>query len=252
MSRRRDSKIALGLGLTLILAPTTLASAHLGHEVQTAERYLKLDVADDHARVVVSLMLGPAEAARVLAVADRDAGNGDGTLTEAEADAYMAGWGEGLATELPIEVDGQPVAVTWGEPYLDPTGPIAARPATVEMVARFPLGAGTHRITFRDHMQRDSYDRTDVAFRVRDAAELLASGAEEAPEDRVPTLAFAGSRGPEVFTARVRVRGPREDGASSGSSENEEGAEPWLWLGALAVLGVLGIAALVGRYRRAR
>ncbi len=230
----------------MLFARAPVARAHLGHEVQTAERYLKLDVADDHARVVVSLMLGPVEAARVLRIADRDGGDGDGTLTESEADAYMAVWGDGLATDLPIEVDGAPVAVEWGEPYLDPTGPITPRPATVEMVARIPLEAGEHRITMRDRMQRETYDRTDVAFRVRDSAELVASGAEEAPSDRVPTLAFAGGRGPDVFTAVVNVPGPSEEDAP----EDEEGAQPWLWLGAPLIAILLAFAFYAMRRRQ--
>jgi hypothetical protein len=239
---------AIVVALTLTaLTPPFVAEAHLGHEVQTAERYLKVDAADDHVRVVVSLMLGPVEAARVLRIADRDAGDGDGNLTEAEADAYMAIWGEGLLADLPIEVDGEPVAASWGEPYLDPLGPISPRPATVEMVARIPLDAGTHSITLRDRMQRDTYDRTDVAFRARDSAELVASGPEESPSERVPTLAFAGSRGPDVFTAVVNAPGPVDL-----VPDNDEGAQPWLWLGASLVVLFAVALAFVAIRRRAR
>jgi hypothetical protein len=181
----------------------------------------------------------------VLSIADREGGDGDGTLTEADADADLAVWGDGLVTDLPVEVDGEPVVVQWGEPYLDPTGAIAPRPATVEMVARIPLAAGEHRITMRDRMQRETYDRTDVAFRVRESAELVASGAEEDPEGRAVTLAFAGSRGPDVFTAVVNVAGPSEEAAP----EDEEGAPPWLWLGVLSVAVILALGFYATRRR---
>ena len=207
MSGRGVAFAAFAAFLFAIIQPS-IAHGHLGHEVQTAERYLKVDFSDDHVRVVVSLMLGPLEARRVLMVADRDSGDGDGELTTAEADAYMARWGEGLVADLPIELDGEQVAVTWAEAYLDPTGPISARPATVEMVARLPLPEGQHRITLRDRMRRETFDRTDVAFRAREGAELVAGGASESPEDRVPALAFAGDQGPDVLTAVADVPGP--------------------------------------------
>ena len=56
----------LGLALLLWASP---ASAHVGHVILRAERYLKLDVAGRDARVVVSLTLGEGEGRRVLELA---------------------------------------------------------------------------------------------------------------------------------------------------------------------------------------
>jgi hypothetical protein len=219
-----------------LLSFASVASAHLGHEVETAERYLKVDFGDDHVRVVVSLMLGPLEARRVLAIADRDGGDGDGTLTPAEADAYMAAWGEGLTTDLPLSLDGTSVEVQWEEPFLDPTGPISARPATVEMVARIPLTAGRHSLTVRDQMRRDTFDRTDVVFSAREGASLVASGPGEEVTDRVPAFAFASSQGPDVFTAVADVPGGSD---AAGQAPNDDVAQPWVWLSAAVVVFAL-------------
>lgn len=237
----------------------TVARAHLGHAVQSAERYLKVDFEGGHVRVVVSLMLGPGEAARVLRVADREDGDGDGTLTPTEADAYLARWGVGLGEDLVLELDGAAVRVDWGEAYLDPSGPISHRPATVEMIARVPLSAGEHHLVLRDGMRRETFERTDVAFSGHDGAELVASGVgEERPSARVPAIAFAGARGPDVFSAVAVVEGSSRGGGLPGdaASEGPAAGHPLgdfgaLEAGALAVV-ILVSAGLLMLWRRRR
>ena len=54
----------------LVLASVGLA--HLGHVIQQAERYIKLDVSGYRVRVVVSLTLGAQEMSRVMHQADTD------------------------------------------------------------------------------------------------------------------------------------------------------------------------------------
>lgn len=202
-----------------------------------AERYLKLDAGDGAARVVVSLTLGPAESQRVLAAADAD---GDGRVTSAEADAYMAQWGDGLRDELPVWLDGQRVHLEWGEAYLDPIGPVEPRPGTVEMVARLAVGGGRHTLTVRDRMPRpEAYDRTDVAFHARDGAALVSSGVGESPPGRVPTLAYGPDAGrPDTFTAIVDF---------PGTPESPSSARWWISGGAVAVALVLWVAVTRGR-----
>lgn len=241
--------------LASMLAPS-LAAAHLGHAVQSAERYLKVDFARGHARVVVSLMLGPGEASRVLHLADREDGDGDGTLTSAEADAYLARWAVGLSEDLTIEVDGVPVDVAWGEAYLDPPGPIGPRPATVEMIARIPLVEGEHHLVLRDAMRRETFERTDVAFSSRDGAELVASGAgEERPSARVPAIAFADVRGPDAFSAVAIVQGVRDaedsaPGTAVGGRPGESLGNSWVLGAGIIALVALGLGGLLLLRRR--
>lgn len=235
------------VAIALVAAP---ARAHLGHVIQRAERYLKLDVAGHEARVVVSLTLGPAEGRRVLDAADR---SGDGHVDEAERDAYLAQWGEGLATELPIQLDGEPQAVRWGEGWLDPIGPVRPQALTVEMIARVPLDGGLQTIRIEDRMaQRDVYDRTDVAFRARDGATLLASGEGEALPGRVDDLAYGGDfQAGSPVVLRARVQTPR----GAGSARRRDGRErpPTMsWTAVAVVVALLSLALGALGWRRAR
>ncbi len=237
----------LTLSMLVSLREPELASAHLGHVVLRAERYVKLDFADDSVRVVVSLTLGPDEARRVLAATD-DAGDSNGEVTQAEADAYMAQWGDGLRADLPVDVDGAPVDVAWGEAYMEPIGPIAAAPGTVEMVARVPLAAGAHRVAVHDHMRIETFDRTDIAFRARDGARLVASGIGEprTPPER-DLAVLRDTRRPDdgfVYVAEVEV---------PGGSDDERPSIP-LWLAAVIALcaaaAVTGVLVVRRRARR--
>lgn len=197
-------RVALGV-VFATLALAGVASAHLGHVILRAERYLKLDASETDTRLVVSLTLGPSEGERILAAADA---NGDHTVSSAEADAYLAQWGDGLRTDVPIEIDGAPFEATWTEGYLDPIGTVGPTPLTVEITAHLPVRGREHQIRFRDHMRREVFDRTDVAFRAHDGAELVASGPGESPSEPTPDLGLVrGDAGTDVFTARVRYPG---------------------------------------------
>lgn len=201
----RGWRAAWFLTATWILSAsvTTPARAHLGHEIARAERYLKLDVSGHAARIVVSLTLGEREGARVLAAADTDA---SGDVSEAERDAYLTQWGEGLRSELPVLVDGAPLSLVWSEPYMEPIGPVRPVAVTVELVARFELAGGRQTIRIEDRVpRREVYDRTDVAFRARDEATLIASGAGEAPAEPTPDLAYAPDVSAPTLTAVVET-----------------------------------------------
>ncbi len=228
---------AAALGAALALASAASARAHIGHEVLRAERYLKLDATASDTRLVVSLTLGDLEGERVLRIADTDA---DGTLSDAEADAYLAAWGAGLRDELPVRVDGAPLEVEWRDGWLEPRGAIRRAPLSVEMVAHLALEGDEHVIVFEDRMRREPYERTDVSFRAHDGAELTACGAQSEPASIERDLAFGPDpSAPRFFGARVRfARAPRADTAL------------WIGLGALACALVV-TATLVLR-RRAR
>lgn len=237
MRGRRVARLAAIAAALLVASP---ASAHLGHPVARAERYLKLDVAGHSARLVVSVTLGEREGGRVLAAADADA---SGDVSQTERDAYLARWGEKLRSELAVRVDGRSVELAWGEPFMEPIGRVRPVVVTIEMVASFELGGGRETIRIEDRtVGRDVYDRTDVAFRARDAAELVASGIGEGePTDATPDLAYADvARGePVVLTAVV---------------ETPARSTRLLWIVAAAVgtLSLVAGAAMVVRHRAPR
>ncbi len=230
---------ALALGTTSFATPR--AHAHLGHIVVSAERYLKIDATERDTRLVVSLTLGASEGRRVLEAAD---GDHDGDVSQTEADAYLAEWGRGLHDELPVEVDGERVEIEFDEPFLDPIGRVASVPVTVEMVAHIPIEAREAVIVVRDQMvRRETYDRTEVAFRGHDGAEVVASGGVEAPTSRELDLAFGtttGSAMPEVIAMRALY-----------PSRSEPSHVPWAGVGVLALVGI-GVGVAVRRRREAR
>jgi hypothetical protein len=223
-------------------AHLTDVHAHVGHVIARAERYLKLDASETDTRLVVSLMLGADEGARVLRDADLDR---DGAVSPAESDAYLARWGEGLGTELPVTIDGEPIAVAWTEGWLDPIGRVRRAPLTIEMVAHLPTRSGEHTIAFDDRMvRRETFDRTDVAFRVHSPVELVGCGAST----RDPRTCLVrdlvivpGAPQPGSFAARFRY--PAAESATD-------------WLPVALVAGTAVVLALVAtaalRKRRAR
>lgn len=201
-----------------------------------AERYLKLDVGESGARVVVSLTLGPEEMERILTAADKD---GDGAVSEAEKSAYMNEWGAGLVTELPVEVDGTSTPVRWGEPFFEPVGAVRPEPGTVEMVGTFPVEGGEHVITVRDRMRIEPYDRTDVAFRAREPVVLVASGiGSSSPREVLADAAYGRDLPADERVLAAKVRLP------------EDALPLWPIVASVAAVAVALVA--VGALRRRR
>lgn len=244
--RRRSARRRRALALALLsfaaaLAPSApRAHAHVGHVILRAERYLKLDATDADTRLVVSLTLGPEEGRRVLASADADS---DGEVSAAESEAYLAEWAAGLRTEIPVDVDGARAELEWTDGWLEPIGPVVRTPLTLELVAHLPTAGMEHVVTFRDEMvRREVYDRTDIAFRGHQGAELVRSGIGESPEGIEEDLGLSGLERAEVFTARIRY--PRRTWLST---------LPRTWLaagGGGIALVVVVIAAVASRRRR--
>jgi hypothetical protein len=230
--------------VTLLLLDVSVARAHLGHLVQQAERYLKVDVSGYRVRLVVSLTLGARETARLMQEADAD---GNGWVSPEERDAYMALWGAGLHEELTVEVDGTRVPVEYAEPFMQPIGPIMATDGAVEMIGTFDLDGGEHTVVIRDGMPTDPFDRTDYSFRARDEAVLLASGISEGATEAVEHASVhRGMPLPSEFMVRVRVpERPRS------LREQVMRVLPWV-AGASAVLMLVLVAARIRQRARTR
>lgn len=228
----RQRLLILVIALAWTITPIA-ASAHLGHVILRAERYLKLDASEDDTRLVVSLTLGASEGERVLGAADA---NGDHVVSQAESDAYLAQWGEGLRTDVPIEIDGAAFEAAWTEGYMEPIGPVGPTPLTVEITAHLPLTHRDHVVRFRDRMRREVFDRTDVAFRAHDGAELVVCGPGEEPTGTQNDLSFGSGAStdapPDVLTAHLRF--PRRSDVS---------ATTYALPAAAAALGLVAFAA---------
>jgi hypothetical protein len=197
----RASAPAVAAALAWTYAASALA--HVGHVIQRAERYLKLDASERDTRLVVSLTLGDLEGERVLRDADAD---GDRRVSEVEAEAYLHRWAEGLRSEIPVWIDGTPVETVWTDGWFDPLGSVRRTAVTLELVTHLPVDAREHRIVFEDRMvRREIFDRTDVAFRAHDGARLEACGTGDSPErcDAADIAFVRGGPLPRRFAVRV-------------------------------------------------
>ncbi|MEM9073742.1 MAG: hypothetical protein AAGE52_34950 [Myxococcota bacterium] len=220
--------------LLLLLLAASAAHAHLGHVVLRAERYLKFDVEPRGVRLVVSLTLGADETVRIARAADA---NADEVVSDAEAESYMAEWGAGLREDLPVEVDGEPFEVTWGEAYFHPVGAIQPVDGAVEMVAHVPLDGGRHTVTILDRMRVEAFDRTDVKFEAQPGMEFVASGVGPAPTDVVRAVAYTAPTAPERLSIVV---------------ERPEQSHAVLWgLGGAGLLSFVAWAAVLRRRKSA-
>lgn len=229
--------------IALVLIPPTNSQAHLGHTVQQAERYLKLDVSGYQVRLVVSLTLGSRETARLMEQADRDR---DGRVSPQERDDYMAQWGDGLRNELQVSVDGQAIDVTYGEAFMQPVGEIVATEGSVEMVGVFALDGGEQALLVEDHMPMQGFERTDFSFRARDGAMLVASGVGSSPTESVEHVSLhRGAPYPGAFSMRVRV--PLRP---LSFRERLTSLLPWGASGIAATMVVLGAMFFRRRWRR--
>ncbi len=209
-THRSLASAALGLALALVSAN---ASAHLGHVVENAERYVKLDAHEGELRVVVSITLGAAEGRRALDAADT---NEDGRLDDAEVDAHVRGYADTLDRDLRLTIDDAPMPWRLASLRISPRGP--AVPRAVEFEVRQTLREGTHRLTLHDSGEGPSFDRTDVALHAREGARLEASGAGATL--RTPALrriSYAPPSGPRhIASARFWVPAAPVDRAPMG------------------------------------
>ncbi len=189
---------------------------------------MKLVAEEGRLRVVYSLSYGPMGAASARQRMDE---NRDGRLTAAETTAAARALGERLAREVGLTVDGDRVALRWDSPFVGPpSGPVDTSPLTIELSATVELAGGESLVRLVDLPTLDDIERSDYGFEARPPAELLASGAGDAPSAQERLVSFLDRRthGPRVVSARVRLPGGTLGGR-------------WWWIGGVAaVILVLG------------
>lgn len=198
---------------------------------------MKLVAEEGRVRVVYSLSYGPMGAA---SARQRMDANRDGRLSAAETSAAARALGDRLASEVAVSVDGDPVALRWDPPFVGPpSGPVDTSPLTIELSAVVELEGGESLVRLVDLPTLEDIERSDYGFEARPPAELLASGAGDAPSAQERLVSFLDRRtsGPRVVSARVRLPGGTFGGR-------------WAWIGAVAaVVLVLGGGVWLARRR---
>lgn len=249
------SRVWLVLAITLA---STVAAAHVAPSVDDNNRYLKLTPGADRLRLAYTVFFGEVPGAQMRRTVDADH---DGTISDAEAQAFATKLGAEVAGALELTVDGHTQPVTWTTVAAGLGSPRTAGGAfSVDLVAWPCLATvgGKHTVTLRDRFRIPRPGETEV--KVEDAPGITVDHARVGvADDPGYDYKFAGPGGPLsddgldlAFTAGDHA--PRTAGAACAGA----GPEPHkpiplgVLVGAAAVIGFVlaGIIVLVQRRRR--
>lgn len=222
----------------LILLPFVTASAHPNHGASWGERYLKLDIGENHLRCVYGLTI---DAKSGRQIRDRANLNGNNEIDEQEASAFGALFIERLEADVALSIDDNEVELDWARPFaMGLIGRLGRGPVALETTAEVPLAPGDHRLRFIDRAEFDGIYRTTATLAVAAATKLLTAGRHENPS-RVDTrivfldLPNAGQAPPRRLFADIVT-----PGASSSPGQSQENFA-FLVLGALLLIAIVGL-----------
>jgi len=138
------------------------ADAHVAPSVDDNNRYLKLTPTGDRVRFAYTVFFGenPGRAQRPSLDTDRD-----GTIADAEAQAFATRLGAEVAASLEATIDGAPVPVTWSVVSAGLGSPSTRAGAfSVDLVAYLclPVARGRHEVRVRDRFRVPRPGETEV------------------------------------------------------------------------------------------
>jgi len=235
-------------------APT---HAHVSPSVDDNNRFLKLTPLGDRVRLAYTVLYGDNPGRALRPVMDTD---GDGLVSDAEAQIFSATLAKAVAAGLDIDVDGRPQPMAWREVHVGMGAPQAtAGTFSVDLVGYLCLASarGAHAIQLRDHYKLARPGETEV--KIEDSPGVAIIRARVGPADD-PTFdyKFVGPGGPLYddgldlrFEASSRAAVPA-DGACAAEVRAGGSALPWVLagVGACALAGA-GWIVLRRRARRA-
>jgi len=232
---------------------TKEALAHPDHGPTMGERYLRLEVDEDRARLVYGLTYTARFGRNVRAARDQ---NSDGRIDEGEHSAIAREHARSIGAGVEARVDGQVQTISWAETYVGPVdGPITATPLAIESSGTIALDSEATHLSIHDGAEFEGVYRTSAEIEAVRGVELTAAGRGLEPSGRVVRTTFldmpsAGQPAVRVLSARfTRPLHPRS------SARNENGHPAMGSLGpkmALALLGLICLGIVVRRWRRGR
>lgn len=177
--RRRPAQVAL-LGLIValcaLIAPAQPVAAHpLGNF--SVNRYTRIEPGEGgvYLRTIVDMAEIP-----TLQERPRIDGDGDGELSQAERDGYMAELTASLAAQMELRVDGRPLPLAIGArslALLPGQGGLQTMRVEAELTAELPAGPGPWRAEFRDGSYAGRPGWRELVVRAGDGVRLLESSA---------------------------------------------------------------------------
>jgi hypothetical protein len=246
----------------LVLVITLLgggALAHVGPSKDDNNRYLKLTPSADRVRFAYTVFFGEVPGLQTRPSIDADR---DGTISEAEAQAFGNELAGEVAAALDVSVDGQQQKLQWGEIVVGMGSPaVRAGSFSIDMIAQLCLAPGPkHHLLIRDRFKLTRPGESEVKIEGGAGIKIVTAKIGGAV-DQNHQFKFVGPGGPLSddgidFAFEVAANAPQPSqacAAPSGHStpEQDRSLPAGLVVGAAAVLAFI-LAIIVTLVRKKR
>jgi len=244
---------------SLVLALTLAAGhadAHVAPSVDDNNRYLKLTPLGDRIRLAYTVFYGDIPGAGLRRSIDR---NHDGTIDEAESQAFGTGLAAELAAALEVTLDGVKQPVAWSQVVVGMGTPdTVAGTFSIDLVSWLCLPAvrGKHAVRLRDRFRLANPGETEV--KVEDSPGVTVDRARIGAADD-PSLDFkmVGGGGALAedgldlqFTAGPAAVVTADGVCQAGSPRRAIPAAALIGAAAVSAFVLAGLVTLVARRRR--
>jgi len=221
------------------------AAAHVAPSEDADNRYVKLTPMADRVRVAYTILVGmqPGRALRPALDTDHD-----GTVSEAEADAWAAPFAEAMRGKIAITLDGTTVPLAWSEVAVGMDDRSAGGGAfSIDLIAWLcaPVAASRHELVLVDRFSLQPAGETEV--RIADEPGVRVDVARVGSAEMVGHVARFEAV-PAPFADGLRVvwdaarAQPLADGRCprAGAAKANRATSRWPWM----LAGVLAASAI--------
>lgn len=214
-SSSRNSDLLRRWGLIVLImawsSPSREVGAHPNHGPAWGERYLKLEISSEGARVVYGLTFSARYGIKVRRMADEDR---DGVITTSESEHFGARFIEGLERDVRFDVDESRRHLSFSSPFVAGLeSPRGRGPVALESAAKLSLNPGSRRFVLTDASEFEGIYRTTAKLVVSDDVKMIRCGRGPRPARKELRLVFLdlpeeGAPPPRIITAEVEL--PRD------------------------------------------
>jgi hypothetical protein len=232
------------------------AAAHVAPAIGDNNRYLKLTPLGDRIRLAYTVFYGEVPGAGMRQAIDA---NHDGTIDDAESQAFGGQLARDVAAAVVLTIDGAPQPVAWSQVVVGLGTPkVTAGAFSVDLVAWLCLAVprGKHAVLLRDHYPLARPGETEVVVEDSPGVAINASRIGGA-EDEAHDYKLVGPSG-ALDTDGLELQFTAGDKAAVTADAVCRGDAPRLALPASAIVGagaavafvLAGAVALIQRRRR--
>lgn len=251
------TRVCLVLAITLA---ASVAAAHVAPSVDDNNRYLKVTPGADRLRLAYTVFFGEVPGRQMRTTVDT---NHDGTISDAESQAFATKLAAEVAAQLEITIDGHTAPVTWETVVAGMGTPATTGGAfSVDLVAWpcLPSVRGHHAVALHDRFRIPRPGETEL--KVEDAPGIAIERARiGTADDPGYDYKFAGPGGPIsedgldlAFTASDKAPLTGGGSCAAPAPAGSKRVPTIIVIGAAAVIGFVlaGVITLVQRRKRRR